>query len=412
MGFEDHDELTMLVDRLRRDRRRDPYSGRSAYSRAARDVADRCERLIDAGEAAVAVPALRKAVDRMTTALMYMDSSSGVLGEDLAYLMDLYARACRAAPPRPRTLAGWLVKLVFDGPGWPDVRLRDWAPALGPAGVAEVTQLVDERATAGDSDGRRWAVRDLREQLAEVSGDVDRYVTVLAEHLLSAAQYSRIVRVLAEADRPAEAIDWARRGLAHHPPGFQTVELRDLLVRLLIDTGEPKAAVVERWTAFVAQPTIDNLQPLMATVVETDRDIAHAAERALTVLRERAGQDQRYLPHLIDALVLADRPDEAWQSGLPHLNDLPARQRIELLETRRRTHPADVREPYQELIDAQMLDSYDKRRYDKTITLLRNLRDAYTATGETAQFAAYLHQLRTDHRRRPNFLTKLDASRL
>ncbi|MFG1918260.1 DUF6880 family protein [Micromonospora sp. NPDC048898] len=128
--------------------------------------------------------------------------------------MDLYARACRAAPPRPPGLAAWLVNLVCDGPGWPDVVLRDWAPALGPKGLAEVARLVDERAAAAEPDGRhqRWAVRYLREQLAEVSGDVDRYVTMLAQDLVSADQYGRIVRVLAEAGRPAQAIDWVRRG--------------------------------------------------------------------------------------------------------------------------------------------------------------------------------------------------------
>jgi len=225
-------ELTVLVDRLRRDRRRDPYAGRDAYSRAVREVADRCERLIDAGEAAVAVPVLRKAVDRMTSALMYMDSSSGVLGNDLATLMEVYARACRAAPPRPAGLAAWLVKVVCDGPGWPEVVLREWAPALGVKGLAEVTRLVDERATAADPGERhrQWAVRYLREQLAEVSGDVDRHVRVLAEHLVSADQYGRIVRVLARAKRPAEAIDWARRGLAEYESGYQAAELRDLLM--------------------------------------------------------------------------------------------------------------------------------------------------------------------------------------
>lgn len=86
-------ELTVLVDRLRWDRRRDPYVGGRAYSRTAREVADRCAGLIDAGEAAVAVVVLRKAADRMTSALMYLDSSSGMLGTDLANLMDLYARA-------------------------------------------------------------------------------------------------------------------------------------------------------------------------------------------------------------------------------------------------------------------------------------------------------------------------------
>lgn len=167
--------------------------------------------------------------------------------------------------------------------------------------------------------------------------------------------------------RPVEAIGWARRGLAEYP--------------------------------------------LLATVAESDREAAHT-EWALTVVRERAARQAGYLPHLIDALVLASRDDEAWHTGLARLGELPARQRVELLELRRRTHPADVREPYQALIDAQLLDSSDKRRYDKAITLLRSLREAYTATGDTARFSVYLHELRAEHRRRPTFVAKLDAARL
>jgi uncharacterized Zn finger protein len=179
------------------------------------------------------------------------------------------------------------VKLVCDGPGWPDVVLPDWAAALGARGVAEVARLVEERATTATSDDRhqQWAVRHLREQLAEVSGDVDRHIRVLAEHLVSADQYRRIVQVLAQAQRPAEAIGWARRGLAEYPAGHQSTQLRDLLVHLLIDTGQPAAAVAERRIALEAQPTIDNLRALQATVAETDRDAAHTGW-ALTVLRD------------------------------------------------------------------------------------------------------------------------------
>ena len=79
---------------------------------------------------------------------MYVDSSSGVLGNDLAYLMEVYARACRAAPPRPAGLAAWLVKLVCDGPGWPDVVEREWAPALGAKGLAEVARARLGRTTS------------------------------------------------------------------------------------------------------------------------------------------------------------------------------------------------------------------------------------------------------------------------
>src|SRR5258705_13722404 len=160
-------DLTGLVGR---DRRTGPYQGRREYSQAARDLADRCAALIDAGAAATVVPVLRKAVDRMTTALMYMDDSSGVVGGDLQQIMELYARACIAAPQNPRRLAGWLVKLECDGPGWPRIVLRDFAPALGASGLAEVERLVADRAETADPESwtGRFAVRDLREQLAEV----------------------------------------------------------------------------------------------------------------------------------------------------------------------------------------------------------------------------------------------------
>lgn len=407
----DENELTVLVDRLRWDRRRDPYAGGHAYSRTAREVADRCAALIDAGDAVAAAPLLRKAVDRMTSALMYLDSSSGALGNDLAHLMDLYAQACRAAPPPPARLAGWLVKLVCDGPGWPEVVLPEWAAALGPKGLTHLARLVEDRAAAADPDNRhqQWTVRHLREQLAEVSGDVDRHVAVLAEHLVSADQYERIVQALATAKRPAEATDWARRGLAGYPSGHQSTKLRNLLVSLLIEIGQPGSAVGERRAAFDAQPTVEHFRSLLTTVAETDGDDSHT-EWALAVVRERASQQAGYLPHLIDTLIHAGRDDEAWQAGLAHWDELPAHQRVALVGLRGATHPVDVREPYRSLIDTQLLDSHDKRRYDKAIALLRRLRDAYAATGETAQFGAYLSGLRAEHRRRPTFLTKLDAA--
>jgi len=146
------------------------------------------DRLIGAGDAAKALPMLRKAVDRMTRALMYMDDSSGIVGEDLSQIMSLHARACTAVPPKPAALAKWLVTLACDGPGWPCILLRDFAGALGERGLAEVNRLVEERARTANPESWTavYSVRDLREQLAEVSGGLDRYVTVLAENLTSA----------------------------------------------------------------------------------------------------------------------------------------------------------------------------------------------------------------------------------
>src|SRR5436305_6610236 len=157
-----------LIDGLRRDRRTHPYHGRREYSQLAREVAAACEALIDSEP--VSVPALaQRAVDLVTTALMYMDDSSGIVGDDLHALMAVHARACTARPPDPKRLAAWLAKLRLDGPGWPDFELRDYATALGGKGRADRTRIVAARAKPPEPDlpGRApWGIPVLPEQLA------------------------------------------------------------------------------------------------------------------------------------------------------------------------------------------------------------------------------------------------------
>ncbi|MGC5021451.1 hypothetical protein [Micromonospora sp. DT47] len=404
------DELTVLVDRLRWDRRRDPYRGRREYSQTARQVAEECDRLVAEGRADLAVPVLRKAVDRVTRALMYLDDSSGIVGDDLQELMDLYARACTAAPPNPVSLAGWLVKLECDGPGWPRVVLSDFAPALGERGIAEVERLVAERARAADPESwtAAFAVRDLREQLAEVSGDVDRYVAVLAEHLASAVQYQRIAEAQRAAERRDEAIDWARRGVAANPGSPNMDRLRDLLVDLLVAAGDTPGAVRVRREEFTRHPTATAYRSLTDTEATAGGD--DPTGWAMGVLRDRITQQPAYASELVDLLLAAGRDDEAWQEALHHRRWLAGSQWQTLLQRRAATHPAEVIQPYRDLVEQAILNSADKRRYRRAVALLPALRAAYQATGEPAAFPRYLAELRTEHKRRPTFLTTLDAA--
>jgi hypothetical protein len=101
-----------------------------------------------------------------------------------------------------------------------------------------------------------YAVRDLREQLAEVSGDLEHYVAVLAENLTSAIQYERIVHGLRDADRRQDAITWAWRGLADKPGWPHADQLRDTLVAMLLAEGKPEDAVKVRREEFARHPTL------------------------------------------------------------------------------------------------------------------------------------------------------------
>jgi uncharacterized Zn finger protein len=358
------------------------------------------------------VPVLRKAVNRITTALMYLDDSSGRIGGALHEIMNLYAQACRAAPPNPKTLAAWLVKLQCDGPGWPEIRLVEFAPALRERGLAHLASLVEQRhASAVDGSWtQRFAVRDLREQLAAVSGDVDLYVAVVAENLTGPHRYRRIAEALRDAGRPEQAIGWARRGLADGRGGPYADELLDLLGTLLVEVGDHVGAAEERRVEFARRPTARNWHALSqaATTAGVDPDLAWA----LSLLQERAAEQPAHVSELIDVLIAERREDQAWQVGLTHFTQLPQHRRTALLEIRQAAHPGEVQQPYRQLIEEHLLDSRDKRRYQRAITLLRRLRNAHRATGDLPGFDAYLTDLHTRHKRLPTFLAKLDAARL
>jgi hypothetical protein len=403
------DELSALVDRLRWDRRRHPYRGRREYSQTAREVAHVADQLITAGAARQVVPDLRKSVDRITRALMYVDDSSGMVGDDLHEIMALYARACALAPPAPKSLASWLVKLACYGPGWPRIQLREFAAALGEGGISELERLVEQRARTVDpqSWAGGFAVRDLREQLAEVSGDLDRYVAVLAEHLATAIQYERITLALRAADRRAEAIDWARRGLAAKPGWPHADQLRDTLVDMLLEEGSTEAALAARRAEFQRHPTATAYHHLADTAAKIQAD--DPTPWAMELLNDRVATQPVYASELVSVLRAAGAYEQAWQVGVTHRDRLSERQWLTLLEQRGTTHPAEVVEPYQDLIERHILNSTDKHRYRRAVALLPALRTAHAAAGDRAAFHAYLADLRLRHKRRPTFLKTLDA---
>jgi hypothetical protein len=97
--------------------------------------------MIEAGQAADAVPLARRAVERVTSSLLHIDDSSGIIGADLRELTGLYARACAIAPPDAAKLAAWLAASRCDGPGWPDFAVADFAPALVPLRKVEPSAL-------------------------------------------------------------------------------------------------------------------------------------------------------------------------------------------------------------------------------------------------------------------------------
>ena len=124
-----------------------------------------------------------------------------------------------------------------------------------------------------------------------------------------------------------------------------------------------------------------------------------------------AGQPA-YADHLIGVLLDEGELDKAWQTAADHTEDLPESRWHQLIELRQPTHPRDVIEPWQRLIQRRLDASTDKYRYGKAITMLRQLRDAYQAIGDATGFGTYLDRLRDRHKRKTSFIAKLNRTHL
>jgi hypothetical protein len=49
-----------------------------------------------------------------------------------------------------------LAKTQLDGPGWPEIRLSEFAGALGEPGLGELVRLVEERCVIGEPES--WSL--------------------------------------------------------------------------------------------------------------------------------------------------------------------------------------------------------------------------------------------------------------
>jgi|GEM_PF-1023068 len=404
-------DVRTLIDGLRWDRRRHPYSGRREYSQRAQAVAAAVADMIEAGDAASAGPLARRAVERVTAALMYMDDSAGIVGDDLRSLMAVYARACRSAPPDAGRLAAWLASMQLDGPGWPAIELKEFAGALGPHGIAEVARLTEERGVTAEPDSWTavWGIKDLREQLAAVSGDIDAHVAVLAEDLRGAHRYGEIVAVLRAAGRDDDAEQVGAQGA-----GRASVGLPD----------RPAPRPVRGSAARRRQSSGGGCRPPRdyerRAIHQDYLKFRHAAQQAgqwadlsgwaLDLLRDRAQAEQWYVRELISVLVSENLLDEAWAAAMANPGQVPESQWFELVEVREKSHPADVIRPYQDLIEIGLERASDKYRYPKAIKTIRRLRDSYHRAGDEAGFTAYVADLRQRHRRKTSFIAKLDKA--
>lgn len=369
-------------------------AGNVEYAAKVGSVLDTLQRLLDAGSRADLAPLARRTVDDISEMLEQIDDTSGEVADRLDRAVELYARACVARPPDPVSLAEWILEVEFDGPGWPVIELAEFAAALGDRGIAHIKSTVDSVLAENPSGAKREIAERLREELAEVSGDVDALVAILAAKPPRVDVSLKIVRVLRAAGRHSEAIAHAARALTHDkkseppPPPEEPVSL-------------PRKE-------FDENPCCATYLALREASLDDGR-WAGRRKAALARLRELAAERTEAADELVRALLGEDRADEAWRAAVRFEASLSLR--VELADSRSIAHPAETIPIYRDHVE-ELITRKDPHAYREAAKQLRKLRTVHKKAGTAEEFSSYLGTLVEIHKRKTRLIAEVRAARI
>ena len=370
-----------------------------------------------------AAPALLHIATRLRAQLeTRIDDSGGSVTRACQRAIDLYARACREGRPNGVRLGRRLAKFRLASPGWPDVALNDFLPALGGKGMAAYRRVVDAAAEQAEAQGDRpgFELGSMLLELADLDGDVDRAVELLSrgEH----PRYAAIIERLVAAGRRDEALARLDRAVAESridapgPDPWRDTGGNPYWVRpgraldLYLEAGRSGDALDLARDLFHSDPGPASLDFLLATAERLGR----REEELDSALAWVDGRDWRtgdtaivLALHLGDvgrAWAAADRwgVDLAWMS---------------LADVEPQPRPDDAIELYRRDIERALLKAgrSSARRAAAAAVRMRMIAaaaDARDGGGRVEAFTAWVGGLREAHRRRPTVGQEFDREGL
>ncbi|MFF1339073.1 SWIM zinc finger domain-containing protein [Streptomyces sp. NPDC058290] len=194
------------------------YADARAYGLQASEAISALRTLTETGRATEAVGLARTAIEALALTYGEIDDSDGIIGDVAAGLAAAHLEACLAAHPDPSQTADWLVDhLLSDLSHATDIPLSEYADVLKAMGL---TREHERAAAALRENPMDWAAKDVMEQVLRMEGSVDALIALHSADLApSGATHLLIAQELERAGRPAEALDWAERGLSEAEPG-------------------------------------------------------------------------------------------------------------------------------------------------------------------------------------------------
>jgi len=384
------------------------------YTSGVEEALDTLGQLLDEGHADAVVLLAEHAADLADDALGHLDDSDGGMSGVAEHIRELHFAACVTSRPDPVALARNLYDRerhggdleIFHGAA------ATYADVLGDEGLAEYRRLARQEwgdlPSLGPDDERSWSssrfrVTQIMLTLAEVAGDVDDVVAVLAHDQSSAYQFVQIAEALQGAQRRDEALVWACKGLTLH--GFSDHRLVELVAEEHHRAGHPEQAVDVLWSAYESSPGVDTYRRL-AEHAQRAGFWESCRNRALALLRDRIDSTSRDRsgPHnstLVAVLLLDGNSEQAWieaQAGVCRRE-----QWLELARLREAEHPGDALPIWRQEVDRE-IGAMSNQSYTSAVALIERVGRLMAADGRTEEFQPYVAGVREVHRRKRNLM--------
>ncbi|MFI5175375.1 MAG: SWIM zinc finger domain-containing protein [Terriglobia bacterium] len=407
------------------------YHSMYAYSSDVESVVDSIETLLREGHPHEVIELCEHALAQVEEVMNSMDDSDGYMGGILENLQEIHFKACQKARPDPIALARRLFEWeLSSGFGVFSDAVQQYAKLLGKEGLAAYRKLAEEAWSripaktqkSKDSEAfvRDYGITRIMENLATVSGNADELIAIKSRDLSSAYHFLQIAKVLKDAKRRDEALDWAERGLKAFPERADP-ELRRFVAEEYHRRKRIDEAMELIWSNFQDRLDLEFYKELRKHA-ERVGQWAIWRERALTELHgDVASKKQKFNRNqyawygrrdhsvLVEVFLYEHDEEGAWHEAQE--GDCSQDLWLKLASLRERKYPADAAAVYLKFVEPALLQK-NNLAYAEAVDLLRKAKSLMVRMDRAGQFAEHLNGLRMQHKAKRNFMRLLEKSRL
>lgn len=396
------------------------------YVRAVEEMLTSLNDLLKKGEASAVMELSEYALSQADRAMEYIDRSDSFMYGVIEQIQTLHLSACKKTAPDPLVLAEKLLEWEVEGDGETLCELaKTYSRILGKKGLNHHRKLLKAEwdkirpLKPGEEDparyGRRYKITSMMEKMAKESGDLPALVAVKEKDLSRSYHFLEIAQIYARGGQHQEARQWAERGLNAFPndPHYA---LQDLLADEYHRSKRHEEAMSLIWSQFCRHPGLDRYKKLKKHA-DKIKQWPKWRTQALDHLRSRqkeskssGGPRWRLFPRpdhsdLVEIHLWEKDLERAWQEA--KAGGCHRELWFKLATLREETHPQDAINVYQTHLNS-IIDLKNKDAYRKAAKLLQKIKKLMTHHGQDSDFGLYLKRVRSQHKRKRNFMALID----